>query len=91
MNAKLSEVFALFKQIVASFLSVVLLVNMSVPALAQSLPDKYKFKTDEYEKKFEQQYRKAVERAFVSESTNTTTPAMLQQKKYIEDYKLFEY
>ena len=86
MNAKLSEVFALFKQIVASFLSVILLVNMSVPALAQSLPDKYKFKTDEYEKKFEQQYRKAVERAFVSESTNTTTPAMLQQKKYIEDY-----
>ncbi len=87
MNPKLSEVCAFGKQLIASFLSVILLINMAAPALAQEVPSTYKTKVRDYEKKFEEAYRKEVERTtFASESTNTTTPAMLQQRKTMEEY-----
>lgn len=82
----MSEVVGLIKQIIASCLSVILLVNMSVPALAQTTPSAERAKVAALEKAFENEYRKTIQQTFVSESTNVMTPAMQQKMKVTEEY-----
>ena len=82
----MSEVVGLIKQIIASCLSVILLVNMSAPALAQTTPSAERAKVAALEKAFENEYRKTMQQTFVSESTNVMTPAMQQKLKVTEEY-----
>lgn len=70
MNKK-NEIFSLGRQILSSVLSVTLLVNAAAPALAQQMPQRYKFspvRERQIERALERKNREAIEN-FAREST----------------------
>lgn len=91
MNSRIHEVAFFFKQLVSSLLCVIMLLNLAAPAAAQAVSDRNRaFLTrrnmDDIHKRLEKSYEENIRKAFVSESTDTTTPAARQYRQLQDEY-----
>lgn len=91
MNSRTRELASFFKQLVSSLLSVVMLVNLVTPAFAQQLSSRRgamlaERSISDVQKRLEKSYTESLKKTFVSESTNTDTPAKVQYRKLQEEY-----
>lgn len=81
----------MFNQFVSSILCICLLVNLALPVAAQARPGKKpvsmrRLSSEEMQKYLEKAYEDSLAKTFVSESTNTMTPAKAQYFKQQENY-----
>lgn len=91
MKSPVKQLAEMFNQFVSSMLCVCLLVNLALPAAAQARPGKKvismpRLSSEQMQKNLEKAYKDSLAKTFVSESTNTMTPAKAQYFKQQENY-----
>ncbi len=91
MKSPVKPLAEMFNQFISSMLCVCLLVQLALPVAAQARPRKKtislpRVSSEEIDKNLKKAYEDSLSKTFVSESTNTLTPAKAQYFKQQEDY-----